>query len=65
MQAGVGTESGLQVREVPQPKPKPNEVLVRVRAAGLNRADLNAARAKGIPVTARRARRSAWNGPVR
>ena len=49
MKAGVGTESGLQVREVPQPKPKPNEVLVRVYAAGLNRADLNAARAKGHP----------------
>ncbi len=49
MKAGVGTESGLQVREVAQPKPKPNEVLVRVRAAGLNRADLNAARAKGHP----------------
>ena len=49
MKAGVGTESGLQVREVTQPKPKPNEVLVRVRAAGLNRADLNAARARGHP----------------
>jgi len=49
MQAGVGTENGLQVRDVAQPKPKPNEVLVRVRAAGLNRADLNAARAKSHP----------------
>jgi NADPH2:quinone reductase len=49
MKAGVGTEGGLQVREVAQPKPKPNEVLVRVRAAGLNRADLNAARAKSHP----------------
>jgi NADPH:quinone reductase len=49
MKAGVGTENGLQVRKVAQPKPKPNEVLVRVRAAGLNRADLNAARAKSHP----------------
>jgi NADPH2:quinone reductase len=46
MKAAVGTENGLELRDVPQPKPKPNEVLVRVRAAGLNRADLNAARAK-------------------
>jgi NADPH2:quinone reductase len=35
----------LQVRDVPKPVPKPAEVLVRVRAAGLNRADLGAARA--------------------
>jgi NADPH2:quinone reductase len=31
------------VQDVPQPQPKPNEVLVRVRAAGLNRADLGVA----------------------
>ena len=29
------TEAGLEIREVPQPKPKANEVLVRVRATGL------------------------------
>jgi NADPH:quinone reductase-like Zn-dependent oxidoreductase len=40
MKAAVVTEAGLEIREVPQPKPKPNEVLVRVRATGLNRADL-------------------------
>jgi len=40
MKAAIVTEAGLEIREVPQPKPKPNEVLVRVRAAGLNRADL-------------------------
>jgi NADPH2:quinone reductase len=45
MKAAVGTAEGLMLRDVPQPKPKPSEVLVRVRAAGLNRADLNAARA--------------------
>jgi NADPH2:quinone reductase len=45
MKAAVGTAEGLMLRDVPQPEPKPNEVLVRVRAAGLNRADLNAARA--------------------
>jgi NADPH:quinone reductase len=33
-------EKGLEIREVERPLPKRNEVLVRVRAAGLNRADL-------------------------
>jgi NADPH2:quinone reductase len=47
MKAGIGTPDGLQIGDVPEPRPKPNEVLVRVRAAGLNRADLNAARAAG------------------
>jgi NADPH2:quinone reductase len=40
MKAAVVGEKGLEVREVARPQPKPNEVLVRVRAAGLNRADL-------------------------
>jgi NADPH2:quinone reductase len=49
MKAAVGTPNGLEVRDIPQPKPKANEVLVRVRAAGLNRADLGAARAASHP----------------
>ena len=41
MKAAVLAEGGgVEVREVPKPQPKPNEILVRVRAAGLNRADL-------------------------
>ena len=40
MKAAIVTETGLEIREVPQPKPKANEVLVKVRATGLNRADL-------------------------
>lgn len=40
MKAAIVTDQGVQVREAPAPAPKPNEVLVRVRAAGLNRADL-------------------------
>lgn len=40
MKAAVLTEEGVRIREVPTPEPKPNEVLVRVRACGLNRADL-------------------------
>ncbi len=40
MKAAVVGDKGLEIRDVPQPRPKPNEVLVRVRAAGLNRAEL-------------------------
>ena len=40
MKAVVLTGEGLAVREVPAPAPKPNEVLVKVAASGLNRADL-------------------------
>ena len=47
MKAAVATESGLEIREIPQPKPKPFELLVKVKAAGLNRADLGAARGRG------------------
>ena len=47
MKAAVATENGLEIRDIPQPKPKPFELLVKVKAAGLNRADLAAARGKG------------------
>ena len=40
MKAAVLTGSGVEVRDVPKPKPAASQVLVRVRAAGLNRADL-------------------------
>ena len=40
MKAAVVTESGLVVRDAPRPEPKPNEVLIEVRAVALNRADL-------------------------
>jgi NADPH2:quinone reductase len=47
MQAGVASENGLELRDIAQPRTKPNEVLVKVRAASLNRADLTTAR--GLP----------------
>jgi NADPH2:quinone reductase len=47
MKAGVATEQGLALRDIPQPRPKPNEVLVKVKAAALNRADL--ATSRGMP----------------
>jgi NADPH:quinone reductase len=40
MKAAVVTETGVQVLDKPRPEPKPTEVLVRVRACALNRADL-------------------------
>jgi NADPH2:quinone reductase len=44
MKAAVASDNGLVLADVPEPKPGPHEVLTRVRAAGLNRADLAAAR---------------------
>jgi NADPH2:quinone reductase len=40
MKAAVIADNGVEIRDVPTPQPKPNEVLVAVRASGLNRADL-------------------------
>lgn len=45
MKAAVSTPNGLELQDIAEPVPKPNEVKVRVRACGLNRADLSAARA--------------------
>lgn len=43
MRAAVVTAHGVQVQQVPRPTPGAEEVLVRVRAATLNRADLGVA----------------------
>lgn len=40
MKAAVVGANGVEVRDVPKPVPGPEQVLVKVRAAGLNRADL-------------------------
>ena len=40
MKAAVLGETGVDIRDVPEPVPKPHEILVRVRAAALNRADV-------------------------
>jgi NADPH2:quinone reductase len=40
MKAAVLGETGVEVRDVPKPEPKPEEILIRVRASSLNRADL-------------------------
>jgi NADPH2:quinone reductase len=58
MKAGVASENGLAIRDVPRPQAGPNQVLVEVRAAGLNRADLNAAKGAGV------ATRDSWGKPI-
>jgi len=40
MKAAVLGENGVELRDLPKPAPKPNEVLIRVKASSLNRADL-------------------------
>jgi NADPH:quinone reductase-like Zn-dependent oxidoreductase len=40
VKAAVLGEKGVEVRDITKPKPAPNEVLIRVRASSLNRADL-------------------------
>ena len=48
MKAGISSDQGLIISEAPVPAPAAHQVLVRVGAAGLNRADLNAARGAGV-----------------
>ncbi|MBS0517076.1 MAG: zinc-binding dehydrogenase [Proteobacteria bacterium] len=43
MKAVVVGEKGVGIGEVAKPAPKPNEILIRVKAASLNRADLGVA----------------------
>src|SRR5262249_24293017 len=64
MKAAVGTPNGLEIREVPQLRPKPTEVLVKIRAAGLNRADLGAARGSASHGTPGTPIGLAWAGEV-
>ena len=40
MKAAVLGDNGIEVRDIAKPAPAPNEVLIRVRASSLNRADL-------------------------
>jgi len=48
MKAGTASASGLTIIEVARPQPGEHQVLVRVSAAGINRADLNAAKGTGV-----------------
>ena len=40
MKAAVVTEQGVQYKDAPKPTPKAHELLIKVKAASLNRADL-------------------------
>ena len=50
-----GKETRLELREVEQPKPKDNQVLVHVRAAGLNRGEFIAGHGLTAPGAAKQA----------
>src|SRR5579863_5433297 len=39
MKAAVLGEKGVEIRDLPKPEPKPNELLIKVHASSLNRAD--------------------------
>ena len=43
MKAAIVTEQGLALRDIPIPTPGPEQILVKLRAIGLNRADLGVA----------------------
>ncbi len=47
MKAGIASPNGVTVTDVAEPKPGPADLLVRVKAIGLNRADLGAAKGAG------------------
>jgi NADPH2:quinone reductase len=44
MKAGVASPNGVVIQDAPEPKPKPTDILVKVKAVALNRADLGSAR---------------------
>jgi NADPH2:quinone reductase len=44
MKAGVASPDGVVIQDVPPPKPKSTDILVKIKAIALNRADLGSAR---------------------
>src|SRR3954447_8103175 len=44
MKAGVASPNGVVIQDVPEPKPKSTDLLIRVKAIALNRADLGSAK---------------------
>jgi len=44
MKAGVGSPNGVVIQDVPEPKPKTTDVLIKIKAIALNRADLGSAK---------------------
>jgi NADPH2:quinone reductase len=64
MKAAVVGEKALEIRDVPRPKPKPSEVLVKVRAIGLNRAELPGSYGSGHARAADTIPGLEWSGEV-
>jgi NADPH:quinone reductase-like Zn-dependent oxidoreductase len=48
VKAGIASERGIHIAEVAKPAPGRGQILVKVHAAGLNRADLKASQGSGI-----------------
>jgi NADPH:quinone reductase-like Zn-dependent oxidoreductase len=44
MKAGVASTDGVVIKDIDPPKPKPTDILVKIKAIALNRADLGSAR---------------------
>jgi NADPH2:quinone reductase len=44
MKAGVASPDGVVVKDIDAPRPKPTDILVKIKAIALNRADLGSAR---------------------
>ena len=59
MKAAIYAPPGAEIRDVPAPAVKPNEVLVRVRACGLNRSDL-----AGVSASPAKVIGMEWSGEV-
>jgi NADPH2:quinone reductase len=64
MKAAVVGENALEIREVPKPQPKPTEVLVKVRAIGMNRAELPGSYGSGHTRTTGSIPGIEWSGEV-
>ena len=65
MKAYVYGANGAAITDVPKPSPKGTQVLVRVHACGLNRADLGMTKGHAHGAPAASAPCSAWNGPAK
>ena len=65
MKAYIYGPNGAAISDVAQPNPKGTQVLVRVRACALNRADTGMRKGHAHGAAGGAAPCSAWNGPAR
>lgn len=64
MKAVVPTKSGASLRDIAVPEPSAGEILVRVHAAGVNRADVSLAKIPGPDGEAPKALGMEWAGEI-